>query len=204
MNRADAVGVYSFEGGRLDVRATGASDRAVSKYLELPAGSDPVLARMMETWSPIHDGSLFSPHEWRTHPLYESVAGPFGFEHYLVAPLIGRGEIIGALTLARTHRSDPFTQPDLTMIAMTTAYLSVALAFTARQQSGMFVSLSRLTSREQQIAVFVAKGLGNAEIAQQLELSESMVKKHLKIMFSRLGVSRRAELAWLITAGGMA
>ncbi|HSQ32509.1 MAG TPA: hypothetical protein VLN49_21790, partial [Gemmatimonadaceae bacterium] len=38
---ADAVGVYLFQGGSLDVHSRGASERAVSRYLALPAGSDP-------------------------------------------------------------------------------------------------------------------------------------------------------------------
>lgn len=204
VTRADAVGVYRFEGAQLDVHSRGASERAVSKYLSLPPGSDPILVQMQETRSPVHNGLLFSQNEWRSQPLYECVVGPFGFEHYLATPLIGRGEIIGALTIARTRGADAFTQCDLTALAMTSAHLSVALAYTARQQTSIFASLSHLTAREQLIAVFVAKGLGNAEIAQQLGISQSMVKKHLKAMFARLDVSRRAELAWLITAGGIA
>jgi DNA-binding CsgD family transcriptional regulator len=204
MNGADAVGVYRFERGTIDVRSIGVSECAVSRYLALPAGSDPVLTRMQETCSPVHSGLLFSRRQWRAHPLYECVAGPFDFEHYLASPLIGRGEIIGALTLARTRRAPPFTERDLTTIAMTSGYLSVALAHTGRQLASIATSLCRLSVREQQIAVFVAKGLVNSEIAQQLGISESMVKKHLKLMFAKLGVSRRAELAWLVTAGGIA
>jgi len=201
---ASAVGIYLFEDGRLDVHARGAPDRAVLKYLSLPAGSDPLLAHMQAMRIPVHERSLFSQGEWRAHPLYECVAGPFGFDHYLVAPLIGRGGIIGALTLARGRGTSVFTQSDLTAIAMTTAFLSVAFACHEHCETSILESLSQLTRREQEISTFVAKGLCNIEIARQLGVSVNTVKKHLKIMFAKLGVSRRAELAWLITSGGMA
>jgi DNA-binding NarL/FixJ family response regulator len=200
----DAVGVYLFEQGSLDIHSRGASDRAVSTYLSLPAGSDPLLIRMQETKAPVHERLVFSPGTWRAHPLYECVAGPFGFEHYLAAPLIGRGEIIGALTLARCGREHPFTDRDLIAAATATAYISVALAYSRRCETSVAASLSHLTQREKQISVFVAKGLSNIEIARQLEISENTVKKHLKTMFAKLGVSRRAELAWLVTLGGFA
>jgi DNA-binding CsgD family transcriptional regulator len=41
-------------------------------------------------------------------------------------------------------------------------------------------------------------------IAPVLGISENTVKKHLKSMFAKLGVSRRAELAWLAALGGIA
>jgi DNA-binding NarL/FixJ family response regulator len=200
---ADAVGVYRFQGGRIDVHSRGASERAVSRYLALPAGSDPLLARMQRTGAPVHERMVFSPAQWRAHPLYEC-AGPFGFEHYLVAPLIGRGELVGALTLARGRRTPTFSEREVTAVAVTAAYLSVALAYTAQCETSIIASLLQLTRREQEVAMFVAKGLGNHEIARQLGISENTVKKHLKSMFAKLGVSRRAELAWLITLGGMA
>src|SRR5262245_58121563 len=110
---ADAFGVYLFRAGSLDVHSRGASDRAVSRYLALPAGSDPLLLHMQHTRSPVHERSIFSSAQWRAHPLYESAAGPFGSEHYVISPLLGRGEIIGALTLARTRSAPAFTDRDL-------------------------------------------------------------------------------------------
>jgi DNA-binding CsgD family transcriptional regulator len=201
---ASAVGVYLFAGGCLDVISRGAPDRAVSKYLSLPVGSDPLLTHMQAMRLPVHERSLFSPKQWRVHPLYECVAGPFGFEHYLMAPLVGRGGgIIGALTLARDRHMPAFTQLDLTAIAMTSAFVSVALTCNQQYETSLRASLSRLTPREQMIARLVAKGLTNDEIAEPLEISVNTVKKHLKSIFFKLEVTRRAELAWLVTLGGM-
>ncbi|WP_104181701.1 response regulator transcription factor [Arthrobacter sp. B0490] len=50
-----------------------------------------------------------------------------------------------------------------------------------------------LTHREDQVLDLVAKGLPNDEIAERLGLSVRTVKNHLHSIFTKLGVSRRAE-----------
>ena len=56
-------------------------------------------------------------------------------------------------------------------------------------------SEQRLTSREGEIARFVAEGLRNAEIARRLAISESTVKTHLNNIFQKLHLRDRVELA---------
>ena len=51
-----------------------------------------------------------------------------------------------------------------------------------------------LTPREEQVAALVAEGLGNREIASELNLSEHTVKKYLFRIFDKLGISTRVEL----------
>jgi DNA-binding NarL/FixJ family response regulator len=51
-----------------------------------------------------------------------------------------------------------------------------------------------LTPREDQVVSLVAEGIGNREIAQQLGIKESTVKKSLFRIFDKLGVSNRVEL----------
>jgi DNA-binding NarL/FixJ family response regulator len=53
----------------------------------------------------------------------------------------------------------------------------------------------RLTTREHEIARYVAEGLRNAEIAQRLAISESTVKTHLNNIFQKLHLRDRVELA---------
>jgi len=49
----------------------------------------------------------------------------------------------------------------------------------------------RLTTREREI-VLVAEGKTNAEIAAQLWVAPSTVKKHLENVYEKVGVGRRA------------
>jgi DNA-binding NarL/FixJ family response regulator len=54
--------------------------------------------------------------------------------------------------------------------------------------------LSLLTAREETVVRLVAEGMGNREIAAQLNLSEHTVKNHLFRIFDKLGMSNRVEL----------
>jgi len=51
-----------------------------------------------------------------------------------------------------------------------------------------------LTPREEQVVALVAEGLGNRQIAVELNLSEHTIKKYLFKVFEKLGISTRVEL----------
>jgi DNA-binding NarL/FixJ family response regulator len=53
---------------------------------------------------------------------------------------------------------------------------------------------SLLTPREEQVVALVAEGLGNRQIARELNLSEHTIKKYLYRIFEKLGISTRVEL----------
>jgi DNA-binding NarL/FixJ family response regulator len=52
-----------------------------------------------------------------------------------------------------------------------------------------------LTPREKEVATLAALGLSNEEIAKELGISVKTVKAHLSLVFQKLGVKRRSELA---------
>lgn len=56
-----------------------------------------------------------------------------------------------------------------------------------------------LTSREIEVCRLLATGLRNREIARQLEISEATVKLHIHHVFTKLGVTSRTALAWLVS-----
>jgi DNA-binding NarL/FixJ family response regulator len=59
-----------------------------------------------------------------------------------------------------------------------------------------------LTARQWELLRLVAVGLSNADIAQQLFLSEHTVRKHLENIYQRLSVSSRtAAVARAFQAG---
>ncbi len=61
-------------------------------------------------------------------------------------------------------------------------------------QSGP-LEAQRLTAREAEIVKCVASGLRNAEIAEQLSISQGTVKTHLNNIFHKLGFRDRVEVA---------
>ena len=56
------------------------------------------------------------------------------------------------------------------------------------------IEISLLTDRESLVAKFVAIGLTNGAIAEQLGVSEGTIKVHNRNIFRKLGISNRAEL----------
>lgn len=54
-----------------------------------------------------------------------------------------------------------------------------------------------LSHRERQVLTYVCEGFTNAQIAEELFLSESTVKSHLSSAFAKFGVSSRREAATL-------
>lgn len=60
--------------------------------------------------------------------------------------------------------------------------------------------LQDLTKKEKLVASFIAKGLTNKEIAQELEIGERTVKSHITTIFQKLDVRDRVQLALLLNS----
>lgn len=63
------------------------------------------------------------------------------------------------------------------------------------------VSLDKLSARQREVLELAADGLSNAQIAQQLYLSEATIKQHLSGAYKLLGVKNRVEATRLIRSG---
>ncbi|WP_157244867.1 response regulator [Nonomuraea typhae] len=64
-------------------------------------------------------------------------------------------------------------------------------------------ALAALTQRELDVLVLVAKGLSNAQIAGELELSEAGVKSRVNRILTRLGLENRVQAAVLAYDSGL-
>ncbi|HEY6938188.1 MAG TPA: helix-turn-helix transcriptional regulator, partial [Terriglobales bacterium] len=61
---------------------------------------------------------------------------------------------------------------------------------------------NRLTPREIEVAALVWEGMTNREIGQNIGTTEQVVKNYLRVIFDKLGVWSRLELALYIANHG--
>jgi pimeloyl-ACP methyl ester carboxylesterase/DNA-binding CsgD family transcriptional regulator len=73
-------------------------------------------------------------------------------------------------------------------------FRSAALDFTGLgRRVGEDPIFRRLTAREREVLTLLTEGLGNADIAERLALSEKTVRNHVSNLFDKLGVWSRAQ-----------
>jgi DNA-binding NarL/FixJ family response regulator len=59
--------------------------------------------------------------------------------------------------------------------------------------SGEDAAFASLSPREREVLRLITEGLGNAEIAERLTISEKTVRNHVSNLFDKLGVWTRAQ-----------
>jgi len=64
--------------------------------------------------------------------------------------------------------------------------------------------MARLSPREREVLIAVARGISNKQIGRELGLAEVTVKLHLRSIFRKTGAKTRSECAVLATKAGMA
>ncbi|MBV5337679.1 MAG: response regulator transcription factor [Deltaproteobacteria bacterium] len=69
------------------------------------------------------------------------------------------------------------------------------MAATSPDKQKQHAALAKLTEREREVAVLVAHGECNKEIARELNIAERTVKAHLSTVFEKLDVRDRLQLA---------
>lgn len=72
-----------------------------------------------------------------------------------------------------------------------------------RQRRAALNRLDRLTTREREVLVAIARGQSNAEIAGALHMSEGTVKTHVTHLFEKLTATNRVQLAILAFRAGL-
>jgi len=66
------------------------------------------------------------------------------------------------------------------------------------------VPIASLTERELEVLVAIAKGMSNAEIAEQLFMSHATAKTHVSHLLTKLNARDRAQLVMLAYEAGIA
>ncbi len=154
---------------------------------------NPIARYLFERHAPVHEGLVTSPKVWKM------ICPRRDHWHVMAGPIVVRGQLVGAVGCTRDRSMPTFDTQNLADLSGVCLHLSVWAATTRfasvtskpPQQS---FSTHQLTPRELQIAEMVASGRTNAEIGNELWITENSVKQALKRMFRKLEVSSRAEM----------
>ncbi|WP_220095143.1 LuxR C-terminal-related transcriptional regulator [Bacillus sp. 03113] len=143
--------------------------------------------------------------------------------HYIVIPILGdSGKITGAIC-SQSNDSACFSAFNDYMLQVTSRHLSelikkISLLEKKERQPIIEQALERiqlegskksgevkspLSPRELQVAILIARGLSNAEIADTLFLSKRTVTTHLERIYQKLEINSRTALASYIIEHGL-
>lgn len=124
-------------------------------------------------------------------------AGAAGFLPKDVSP----EELVEAVRVV--HRGESAVAPRLL-----TRLIGSFVRVPERRGAAMPPEVARLTDREREILVLIARGRSNTEIADELHLAGSTIKSHVSSLFAKVGVQNRAQAvivayeAGLVVPGG--
>jgi two-component system nitrate/nitrite response regulator NarL len=68
-------------------------------------------------------------------------------------------------------------------------------ALRCKETKALDKGIAKMTAREKEIAEWIGKGASNRKIAEVLKISERTVKAHLGVIFRKLGIHDRLQLA---------
>ena len=203
---APSRGLYVFSERGMDIHVRNVPDGTIEEYERVARRFDPVLEGVNASHAPCQisfagmyaharDPSL--PEAYREFvDLAMSIASD---GQYLVAPLVVDGHIAGTINLARAS-ADPFSPGEMMAASAMALHVSSRLAALRALASGVDEAWEDvLTRRGLEVADLAARGLTTREIGGLLGISSNTAKKHLRIIYERLGVATRAELARTLT-----
>lgn len=87
--------------------------------------------------------------------------------------------------------------------SVTAALIKQVVTTGGHRTSSAGERVEQLTARERDVAVELARGASNAEIAERLYMSLATVKAHISHIFTKLDASNRVQVAILMHDAGM-
>jgi DNA-binding CsgD family transcriptional regulator len=196
---ARGVGLYIFEGGV--VNAKGVPMNLLAQYEKFGRPNDPVLALVKKLHAPCASPITAMRKYGRDNELPDGYMELLDYtigHHYLAAPVVVDGEVVGTLNFARAEDRE-FGARELSIASALALHVSTRMTTLRAQRACADRSWeSVLTSRAFEVAELAARGLTTVEVGRALGVSANTVKKHLRNVYDRLAISSRAELATML------
>ena len=116
--------------------------------------------------------------------------------------MTGHGDVDQAVQAMRAGAvhflQKPFKEHDLLAALNHGVQLSQARWQSQQRAQSAQALLGKLTSREHQVALWVARGLSNKEVGRELSISDNTVHVHRQRITEKLGTAHAADLARLL------
>ena len=195
---ARGVGLYVFEGSVINAR--GVPMRLLEKYERIGRDNDPVLAMVKRQHAPCA-APITSLREYAYQndlpaSYTELLDYTVGY-HYMLAPVLVDGEVIGTINFARAEDRE-FGTRELSIASALALHVSTRMTAFAAASKVDRSWKAVLTARAFEVAELAARGLTTDEVGRALGVSSNTVKKHLRNVYDRLAISSRAELATIL------
>lgn len=138
-------------------------------------------------------------------PIYREWMEPQGVYYGCTATLASHEHPLGSITLFREHVSGDFSDLELAVLLHIAQHASVALdnlypqgikLDTTRDSDPLdhLIATHDIQPREAEILRLMLDGKTNRQMAEELFISESTVKKHVNAIYRKLGVKNRLGL----------
>lgn len=182
-------------------------DRFVDEYRWFGFASDPFrIPTETDPGDVIRGPSWFGgAHQFSLHPFARRFLARHDLATRTVLYLRDRGPVFATIALDRLAGSTPPDAHETMRLLKLAPFLSQSLsahadaAVRAPSSPGPeALPIDGLTSREEQVARMISRGLSNDEIAQELSLSKGTVKIHVSHLYRKAGVRSRAKLLTLL------
>lgn len=148
-----------------------------------------------------------SDEDRRQSPTYKLIYEPSGYEYSLHAILKHRSEEVGEIDIHRKGQEGDFTDTDLEVLTVMSPHIALRLwqilAGGSANPGASHTSTSSvmdkqgfdtLTQREREVLELAAEGMSDVQIASELFIAKSTVKKHIHNGYGKLGVRNRVQL----------
>lgn len=138
-------------------------------------------------------------------PIYRKWMEPQGVYFGCTATLAHNDSPLGSITLFRERTAGDFTDTELAILLEIARHASLALAnlyprgikLTQTEDTNhlnAFITEHNIQPREAEVMRLMLDGKTNKQMANELFISESTVKKHVNAIYRKLGVSNRLGL----------
>ncbi|MFN8587600.1 MAG: helix-turn-helix transcriptional regulator [Candidatus Eisenbacteria bacterium] len=154
-------------------------------------------------WGPHLLTDFWSAREIAASDFYRRLLAPIGM-HRVMSMGAFRGNRFGALNLARKRGARAFDERERALMRWFMPHFVQAVGAaeritSLRSERATVLSTQGLTPREADVALWLARGRTNPEIAVILAMKPRTVEKHVENILHKLGVENRTAAAMLVS-----